>query len=120
MPRRAARSSSPAEPVVRAVSFAACRSPLRGESRLRRRAAAGTEGPVLRWQSGGRAWRGRLSPRRGRDEDLLERFELLEALATADRHAVEGITGHHDGHPRLLLQPGVETVEQGAATGEHD
>src|SRR5215469_8240972 len=63
---------------------------------------------------------GRPSPGGRGDEDLLQRLELLEALATADGHAVEGVAGNHDGHARFVLEPGVETVQQGAAPGEHD
>src|ERR1700676_508399 len=98
MPPRAARWSALAEPAGRALSSSACPNRLRNGRRLRRRGAIGTAGHGHQWRSWGRAWRGRPSPGRRRDEDLLERFELLEALATPDRHAVEGIASDHDGH----------------------
>src|SRR6185437_13055476 len=57
---------------------------------------------------------------RGGDEHPLERLELLQALAAADGHAVQRVSGHHQGHAGLVLQPGVQAVEQCAAAGEDD
>src|ERR1700722_7218969 len=54
------------------------------------------------------------------DEHSLERFELFETLAGADRHAVQRVPRHHNGHPRLVLQSGLEAVEHGAPAGEDD
>src|SRR5271163_2672157 len=48
---------------------------------------------------------------RGGDQHPFERFEFLEALATADGHAVEGIAGDDDGHPGLVLQSGLQPVQ---------
>ena len=77
----------------------------------------------------GPPWRPRLrhprapllrSARGGGDEHPLEGVELLEALAAPDGHAIQRVTGHHDRHAGLVLQPGVEAVEEGAAAGQHD
>src|ERR1039458_7714656 len=60
------------------------------------------------------------SARRRGDEHPLEDVELLEALATPDRDAAEGVLGHHHRHRRLGLEPGAQAVQQGATAREHD
>src|SRR5665213_1719302 len=62
----------------------------------------------------------RRSAGRGGDEDLLQCLELLEALPTADGHAIEWVACHHDGHARLLGQSALEPVQEGTATGQDD
>src|ERR1700722_11675294 len=54
------------------------------------------------------------------DQHPLECFELFETLAGTDRHAVQRIPGHHNGHPCLVLQPRLEAVEHGAPAGQDD
>ncbi|EGJ77410.1 putative cell shape-determining protein MreB [Streptomyces sp. Tu6071] len=55
-----------------------------------------------------------------RVQHLLERLELLDALAGAERHGVERVLGDVDRHPGLAAQPLVEAAQQGAAPGEND
>src|SRR3954468_6884819 len=54
------------------------------------------------------------------DEDLLQRLELLDALARTHGHRVERVVGDVDRHAGLVLQALVESTEQRAATGEDD
>src|SRR5271170_886336 len=56
----------------------------------------------------------------GGDEDLLECFELLEALAAPDGHAVERVGSGIDRHAGFLLEAGLEAVEEGSTAGEDD
>src|SRR5579864_2405593 len=60
------------------------------------------------------------SASRGGDQHPLEGFELLQALPAAHGDAVQRVAGHHDGHPRLVLEARLEAVQHGPAAGEHD
>ena len=57
------------------------------------------------------------SASRGGDQYALEGVELLEALARPDGHAVQRVSSDHDRHTCLLLNLGVEAVEQRTTTG---
>src|SRR5204862_6002034 len=50
----------------------------------------------------------------------MDRLELLEAAAGADRDAGERALGEVDRHLRLVAEPLVQAVQEGAATGEDD
>src|SRR5215207_9663595 len=50
----------------------------------------------------------------------VDRLELLEAAAGADRHTRERRLGQVRGHLRLVAQAVVEPLEERAAAGEHD
>src|SRR5271166_4380313 len=50
----------------------------------------------------------------------VDRLELLQRPARADRHAGEGGLREVRGHLGLLAQPLVEALEQRAPAGEHD
>ena len=50
-----------------------------------------------------------------RDEDLLQRLELLDALAGAHRHGQQRLLGDVHGHAGLVPDPLVEAAEQGDA-----
>src|SRR5271169_5329244 len=59
------------------------------------------------------------SARRGGDQHPLQRFELFQALAAADGDAIERVPGHHDRHAGLVLEPGLEPVQERPTAGEH-
>src|ERR1700677_2502025 len=54
------------------------------------------------------------------DQHPLQRFELFQALTTTDGNAVQGVPGHDDRHPRLMLQTRFQPVEERSPTGQHD
>ena len=49
----------------------------------------------------------------GADQDPLEGFELLQALAGAHGHCDQGIVGDVDRHAGLVLEALVEAAEEG-------
>src|ERR1700734_885389 len=46
------------------------------------------------------------------DQHPLQGFELFQALTAADGDTVQRVAGHNDGHAGLVLQPGLEPVQQ--------
>src|SRR3546814_3880913 len=56
----------------------------------------------------------------GGEEHALERLELLQRLAGADGHSVQRIGGDDDGHAGLVVEAGLEAVQQRTAAGEGD
>src|SRR5215471_7553797 len=64
------------------------------------------------------------SPARGRrsggDRHLLEKLELVQHLAGAERHAREGIVPDRDREVGLLPEEQIEPAEQRTAAREHD
>src|SRR5690606_11446386 len=53
-------------------------------------------------------------------QHLLQRLELLDALAGAERHAVQRVLGDVDRHAGLTAQPFVEAAQQRSAAGQDD
>ena len=54
------------------------------------------------------------------DDDLLQLVEVLDDCGGAEDHGVEWTVGDEHGHTDLVLQPGVESAQQRAATGQYD
>ena len=123
--RRTLRPST----AVRAVRFRGTgtrvpglvRSAIRGFSRRPRLPASPRRGPTERISPRPRAASRRRSvPPRARAVRAVDRLELLEAAARADRDARERALGEVHGHLRLVAEPLVEPLQQRAAAGEHD
>src|SRR5918994_614240 len=55
-----------------------------------------------------------------REQDALQRVELLQRLAGADGNSVQGVGRYDDRHAGLVVQAGVEAVEQRTAAGQAD
>src|SRR5260370_41501415 len=53
-------------------------------------------------------------------QDLAERFEILDALASSQRNRLQGIVGQVDGQAGLLAQPVIHAAQQGAAACQRD
>src|SRR5690349_10314873 len=57
---------------------------------------------------------------RGGEQHALQGLELLQRLARADGHGVERVGRDHDRHAGLVVEAGLEAVEQRAAAGQGD
>src|SRR5690349_2490328 len=66
---------------------------------------------------GARPARGRRS---GGDRHFLEKLQLVQNLAGAQRHAGQRIVADRDRQIRLLSQQQIEAAQQRSAAGEHD
>src|SRR5438874_13510847 len=55
-----------------------------------------------------------------RDQHLLQRLELLDALAGAHCDRVERVVGDENRHAGLMFQPLVQAAQQRTTPGEHD
>src|SRR5690242_10510077 len=58
--------------------------------------------------------------RSGGDRHFLEKLELVQHLAGAERHAGEGVVPDRDREIRLLSQEQVQAAQQRASAGQHD
>ena len=84
------------------------------------RSSVNRDRPAMRRESAIGALRRLESALDDENSTPFERVELLEGLTAADRHAVQRVVGDEDRHAGLVLEAGVEAVEQRAAAGEHD
>src|SRR5580692_1279864 len=60
------------------------------------------------------------SASRSGNQHPLQGFELFQALTAADGDTIQRVAGHDDGHAGLVLEPGLEPVQQSSPTGQDD